>query len=60
MILWAFLWYVGLECLTLFMVCISTALSLKLQSENAGTYAHFEFIYKSICKGFIYWSIFKI
>ncbi len=42
------------------MVCIYTALSLnilKLQSENAGTYIHFEFIYKSTCKIFIYWPI---
>ncbi len=42
------------------MVCISTALSLKLQSENAGSYVHFVFIYKSPYKIIIYWSIFKI
>ncbi len=42
------------------MVCISTALSLKLQSENAGVYVHFVFIYKSPCKIFIYWPICKI
>ncbi len=43
------------------MVCICTALSLKLQSENAGTYVHFVFIYKSpCCKIFIYCLIFKI
>ncbi len=39
---------------------ISTALSLKLQSENAETYVHFVFIYKSPCKIFIYWLIFKV
>ncbi len=32
------------------MVCICTALSIKLQSEDAGTYAHFEFIYISNVK----------
>ncbi len=42
------------------MFCISTALSVKLQSENAETYAHFVFIYKSPCKIFIYWPIFKV
>ncbi len=34
----------GTFCLTFFMVCISTALLVKLQSENAGTYVHFVFI----------------
>ncbi len=42
------------------LVCISTALSVKLQSENAGTYVHFVLIYRSPCKIFIYWPIFKI
>ncbi len=51
---------IGHECVTVFMVCIATALSLKLQSENAGTYVHFVFIYKSPCKIFHYWPIFKI
>ncbi len=50
----------GTFVLTFFMVCISTALSLKLQSENAGTYVRFVIIYKSACKLFIYWVIFKI
>ncbi len=40
--------YFGLECLTVFMVCICTTLSLRLKSENASTYIHFEFIKKSI------------
>ncbi len=53
MILWPF-------CLTFFMVCISTVLSLKLQSENAGTYVHFVFIYKSAFEIFTYWPIFTI
>ncbi len=47
----------------MFMVRICTALSLnmlKLQSENAGIYVHFEFIYKSTGKIFIYWPIFKM
>ncbi len=35
------------------MVCISTALQLKLQSENAGTYVYLVFIYKSPRKIFI-------
>ncbi len=35
-------------------------LSLKLQSENAGTYVHFVFIYSSSCKIVIYWPIFKM
>ncbi len=47
-------------CLTFFIVYISTALSLKLQRENAGTYMFiFVFIYKSPCKMFIYWLILK-
>ncbi len=40
------------------MVCISKAASLKLQSENAVTYVHFVFIYKSPCKIFIFFILF--
>ncbi len=47
-------------CLTFFMVCISTALLPKLQSEYTGTYVQFVFIYKSVCKIFIYWHIIKM
>ncbi len=32
------------------MICISTALPLKLQSENTETYVHFVFIYKRPCR----------
>ncbi len=42
------------EMSEVFIVCISTALSLKLQSENAGRYIYFAFIYKNPCKIFIY------
>ncbi len=47
-------------CLTYFIVCVSTTLSLKLQSKNAGTYIFIVFIYKSPCKILIYWLIFKL